>query len=79
VGIQCGNSEIKEEFKKSSGNQHSCKRNFCSAFAALLAVRLLVLLVFVACAFCSLLEKLVWKSPNQRGIQNEINRNQRGN
>jgi hypothetical protein len=44
----------------------------CCLFAALLVV-------FVACAFCSLLEKLVWKSPNQRGIQNEINRNQRGN
>jgi hypothetical protein len=32
----------------------------CCSFAALLVV-------FVACAFCSLLEKLVWKSINQRG------------
>jgi hypothetical protein len=48
--VACGNSEIKRGFErgsqeikvKSSGNQHSCKRISCSAFAALLAVRLLV-------------------------------------
>jgi hypothetical protein len=50
-GFERGSQEIKV---KSSGNQHSCKRIFCYAFASLLAVRFLV--VFVACAFCSLLE-----------------------
>jgi hypothetical protein len=39
-GFERGSQEIKV---KSSGIQHSCKRIFCSAFAALLAVRLLCL------------------------------------
>jgi hypothetical protein len=43
-GFERGSQEIKV---KSSGNQHSCKRIFCSAFAALLAVRLLFCLLFL--------------------------------
>jgi hypothetical protein len=43
-GFERGSQEIKV---KSSGNQHSCKRIFCSAFAALLAVRLLLCLLFL--------------------------------
>jgi hypothetical protein len=46
-GNKRGIQEIKEEI-----NIDARERNFCSAFA-LIAVCLLVLLVCVACAFCS--------------------------
>jgi L-lactate permease len=61
-GFERGSQEIKV---KSSANQHSCKRIFCSAFAALLAIRLLVFF------------ESTWNSNkikrNQRGNQVEIN------